>query len=60
MTETLPSMADEVDPQQLAEQLLAQAKAQGVDLVGPDGLLNRLTKKRAGDRPGSGDERAPA
>ena len=26
MTETLPSMADEVDPQQLAEQLLAQAK----------------------------------
>jgi putative transposase len=44
MTETLPSMADEVDPQQLAEQLLAQAKAQGVDLVGPDGLLNRLTK----------------
>ena len=44
MTETLPSMADEVDPQHLAEQLLAQAKAQGVDLVGPDGLLNRLTK----------------
>jgi putative transposase len=44
MTETLPSVADEVDPQQLAEQLLAQAKAQGVDLVGPDGLLNRLTK----------------
>ena len=44
MTETLPSMADEVDPQQLAEQLLAQAKAQGVDLVGPDGLLNRLTR----------------
>ena len=37
-------MADEVDPQQLAEQLLAQAKAQGVDLVGPDGLVNRLTR----------------
>jgi transposase-like protein len=44
MTETLQSMADEVDPQQLAEQLLAQAKAQGVDLVGPNGLLNQLTK----------------
>jgi putative transposase len=44
MTETLPPMADEVDPQQLAEQLLAQAKAQGVDLVGPNGLLNQLTK----------------
>jgi hypothetical protein len=34
-------MADEVDPQQLAEQLLAQAKAQGVDLVGPNGQLNQ-------------------
>jgi putative transposase len=44
MTETLPPMADEVDPQQLAEQLLAQAKARGVDLVGPNGLLNQLTK----------------
>ena len=44
MTETLDSMGDEVDPQQLAEQLLAQAKTQGVDLVGPDGLLNRLTR----------------
>jgi hypothetical protein len=32
-------MADEMDPQQLAEQLLAQARAQGVDLVGPNGLL---------------------
>ena len=32
-------MADEVDPQQLAEQLLAQAKAHGVDLVGPNGLF---------------------
>jgi len=44
MTETLDRMADEVDPQQLAEQLLAQAKAQGVDLVGPNGLLNQLTR----------------
>ena len=59
MTETLQPMADEVDPQQLAEQLLAQAKAQGVDLVGPNGLLNQLTKNRARDRPGGGDERAP-
>jgi hypothetical protein len=44
MAETLEPVADEVDPQQLAEQLLAQAKAQGVDLVGPGGLLNRLTR----------------
>jgi putative transposase len=44
MTETLEPVTDEVDQQELAEQLLAQAKEQGVDLVGPDGLLNQLTK----------------
>lgn len=44
MTETLEPVTDEMDPQRLAEQLLAQAKEQGVDLVGPNGLLNQLTK----------------
>src|ERR1700754_3165299 len=44
MSETLESVATEVDQRQLAEQLLAQAKEQGVELVGPDGLLNQLTK----------------
>ena len=44
MTETLESVTDEVDQQELAQQLLAQAKEQGVELVGPDGLLNQLTK----------------
>lgn len=44
MTETLVPMADEVDQKQLAEQLLAQAKEQGVELMGPNGLLNQLTK----------------
>lgn len=44
MTETLEPVANEVDQQQLAEQLLAQAREQGVDLVGPNGLLNQLTK----------------
>ena len=34
-----------VDQQELAERLLAQAKEQGVELVGPDGLLNQLTKR---------------
>jgi hypothetical protein len=34
-----------VDQQQLAEQLLAQAREQGVELVDPGGLLNQLTKK---------------
>ncbi|WP_420094362.1 IS256 family transposase [Mycobacteroides abscessus] len=37
-------MATDVDQRQLAEQLLAQAKEQGVELVGPNGLLNQLTK----------------
>ena len=41
--ETTPAMP--VDQRQLAEQLLAQAHDQGVELVGPDGLLNQLTKR---------------
>ncbi len=43
---------------ELPGQLLAQAKAQGVELVGPNGLLRQLTKC-AGDRAGCGDDRAP-
>ncbi|MFV8047896.1 MULTISPECIES: IS256 family transposase [Mycobacteriaceae] len=37
-------MAIDVDQRQLAEQLLAQAKERGIELVGPNGLLNQLTK----------------
>ena len=39
MTDTLADMAanEELDQQQLAQQLLAQAKEQGVELVGPTG-----------------------
>lgn len=44
MSETMDPMATEVDQQELAQQLLAQAKEQGIDLVGPDGWSNRLTK----------------
>ena len=44
MFETLDSMATVVDQQELAHQLLAQAKEQGVELIGPNGLLNQLTK----------------
>ncbi|MFL1592995.1 transposase, partial [Rhodococcus ruber] len=44
MTETLEPMADEVEQQQLAQQLLAQAKEQGIELMGPNGLLGQLTK----------------
>ena len=34
-----------LDEQGVAEQLVAQARAKGIDLVGPDGLLNQLTKR---------------
>jgi len=44
MSETLDPVATELDHRQLAEQLLGQAKEQGVELVGPNGLLNQLTK----------------
>src|SRR5512135_858832 len=45
MSETLdPVVTNELDQRQLAEPLLAQAKEQGVELVGPNGLLNQLTK----------------
>ena len=44
MSETLDPVVNEVDQRRLAEQLLAQAKEQGVELVGPNGLLNQLTK----------------
>ena len=37
------AMATEEGQQELAQQLLAQAKEHGIDLVGLDGLLNRLT-----------------
>jgi putative transposase len=44
MSGTIDPTATEVDQQELAQQLLAQAQEQGIELVGPDGLLNRLTK----------------
>lgn len=37
MSETLESVPKDVDDKKLAEQLLAQAKEQGVELVGPNG-----------------------
>src|SRR5215207_3380046 len=37
-------MPEQIDAQQLARQLVEQARADGVDLVGPGGLLTGLTK----------------
>lgn len=39
-----PMNGEIIDQKKLAEQLLAQAKEQNIDLVGPGGLLNGLTK----------------
>ena len=37
-------MAAQIDQQQLAQELVEQARAEGVGLVGQGGLLTRLTK----------------
>ena len=34
-----------LDEQSVAEQLVAQAREKGIELVGPDGLLSQLTKR---------------
>jgi putative transposase len=44
MSETLEATATVVNQQQLAEQMLAEAKGQGVVLLGPNGLLTQLIK----------------
>jgi putative transposase len=42
--ESVPKQDDTEDVQQLAARLVEQARAEGVDLVGPGGLLTGLTK----------------
>jgi putative transposase len=44
VTETIESMPAQIDQQQLARELVDKARADGVELVGPDGLLTGLTK----------------
>lgn len=45
MTDTIePVVLDEDEKQVLAQRLVDQAKAEGVDLIGPGGLLSGLTK----------------
>ena len=44
MTETIEPMAAHIDQQQLAQELVDQARAEGVQLVGGGGLLTGLTK----------------
>ena len=44
MTETIEPMAAQRDQRQLAQDLVDQARAEGVQLVGQGGLLTGLTK----------------
>lgn len=39
-----PVTGEIIEQKELAERLLAQAREQGVSLVGPGGLLNQLTR----------------
>ena len=55
MTDTIDDVAAEaagqepvgpaLDEQSVAEQLVAQAREKGIELVGPNGLLSQLTKR---------------
>jgi putative transposase len=44
MTETIESMVTPIDQLRLPQQLVEQARAEGVELIGPGGLLTGLTK----------------
>ena len=63
MTETLETVTKkkpEASAEQVAaEELVRQAREQGLSLTGPDGLLKQLTKSSDRDRAGPGADRAP-
>jgi putative transposase len=44
VTETIEPMPAQIDQRQLARELVEKARAEGVELVGPDGVLTGLTK----------------
>lgn len=44
MAETIGPVPDRIDQQQLAQQLIDAAREEGVELVGPGGMLTGLTK----------------
>jgi putative transposase len=44
VTETIEPMPAQIDQQQLARELVEKARAEGIELVGPDGMLTGLTK----------------
>ncbi len=44
MTGAIEPMPAQIDQQRLAQQLVGSARAEGVELIGPGGLLTWLTK----------------
>jgi putative transposase len=44
MTDTIEPMVAQLDQQQIAQDLVDRARSEGVNLVGPGGLLAGLTK----------------
>ena len=44
MTETIEVMSTRLDQQHFAQALVEQARSEGVELIGPGGLLTGLTK----------------
>ncbi len=44
MTEIIDAVPEQIDARRLAAQLVERARAEGIDLVGPGGLLTGLTK----------------
>ena len=44
MTDIIDGVTEQIDARQLAARLVEQARAEGIDLVGPGGLLTGLTK----------------
>ena len=44
LTEIIDAVPKEIDARQLAQQLVEQARAEGIDLAGLGGLLTGLTK----------------
>lgn len=59
MTETIEPMSAQIDQQKLAQELVDKARAEGVDLVGPGGLAQRVDQERVGDSARGRDGRAP-
>ena len=44
MTDTIEPMPAQIDQQRLAQDLVEQARAEGMQIIGTDGLLTGLTK----------------